>query len=276
MKKIFTLITMMLLTFVAEANAEDSYIVAGVPTIFGTNWSPTDENNLMTSVGGGTYELTKSNVALQPDTYEYKVVKNGTTWMPGNNMTIQITEAGIYDITITFETATEKITSTIKKIKDIEAKTTYTIAGAYPYDEVAKENPPLPFLGVAWDATVEANDMETNDGGLTYTKTYKNAELEANTICYQVVKNRSNWIGAPGGGNLTKEVATAGIYNVTFTFTVATNECTCDLTVVTGISNINAVETSDNSQVYNLAGQRVDANSYKGVLIKNGKKFIAK
>ena len=52
MKKIFTLITMMLLTFVAEANAEDSYIVAGVQPIFGTNWSPNDENNLMTSVGG--------------------------------------------------------------------------------------------------------------------------------------------------------------------------------------------------------------------------------
>lgn len=57
MKKIFTLITMMLLTFVAEANAEDSYIVAGVQTIFGTNWSPKDENNLMTSVGGGLMNL---------------------------------------------------------------------------------------------------------------------------------------------------------------------------------------------------------------------------
>ena len=41
----------------------------------------------------------------------------------------------------------------------------------------------------------------------------------------------------------------------------------------TGISSINA--NTQNGTIYNLAGQRVDAN-YKGVVIQNGKKFVVK
>ena len=33
----------------------DKYIVAGVDTVFGTNWNPNDENNLMTEGEGGVY-----------------------------------------------------------------------------------------------------------------------------------------------------------------------------------------------------------------------------
>ena len=40
-----------------------------------------------------------------------------------------------------------------------------------------------------------------------------------------------------------------------------------------GIANI--VTNNANAKVYNLAGQRV-ADSYKGVVIVNGKKFIVK
>lgn len=43
----------------------------------------------------------------------------------------------------------------------------------------------------------------------------------------------------------------------------------------TGISDINATETEANAPVYNLAGQRV-GNGTKGLLIKNGRKFINK
>ena len=41
-------------------------------------------------------------------------------------------------------------------------------------------------------------------------------------------------------------------------------------------TSVKKVELSANeSAIYNLAGQKVDA-SYKGVIIKNGKKFINK
>ncbi len=43
----------------------------------------------------------------------------------------------------------------------------------------------------------------------------------------------------------------------------------------TGINDLNCEQDNANAAIYNLAGQRVDA-SYKGVVIKNGKKFINK
>ena len=47
--------------------------------------------------------------------------------------------------------------------------------------------------------------------------------------------------------------------------------------VTSGASGIQAVKTvkAGNGFIYNLAGQRVDAN-YKGVVIKNGQKMIQK
>lgn len=43
----------------------------------------------------------------------------------------------------------------------------------------------------------------------------------------------------------------------------------------TGISNISAEEVSKQAEVYNLSGQRVDA-SYKGIVVRNGRKHLRK
>lgn len=43
----------------------------------------------------------------------------------------------------------------------------------------------------------------------------------------------------------------------------------------TGIGQVEVEKATENSAIYNLAGQRVDA-SYKGVVIKNGKKYVNK
>ena len=43
----------------------------------------------------------------------------------------------------------------------------------------------------------------------------------------------------------------------------------------TGISNISAEEASKQAEVYNLSGQRVDA-SYKGIAVRNGRKYLRK
>lgn len=43
----------------------------------------------------------------------------------------------------------------------------------------------------------------------------------------------------------------------------------------TGISNISAEEASKQAEVYNLSGQRVDA-SYKGIVVRNGRKYLRK
>ena len=46
-------------------------------------------------------------------------------------------------------------------------------------------------------------------------------------------------------------------------------------TTTTGISGITTDEAAKDAPVYNLAGQRVGKNA-KGVLIKNGKKYVVK
>ena len=51
--------------------------------------------------------------------------------------------------------------------------------------------------------------------------------------------------------------------------------CHNDASVVTGISNVKAAANKNNSSLYNLAGQRV-SNDYKGVVVKDGKKFLNK
>lgn len=43
----------------------------------------------------------------------------------------------------------------------------------------------------------------------------------------------------------------------------------------TGISNISAEEASKQAEVYNLSGQRADA-SYKGIVVRNGRKYLRK
>lgn len=59
-----------------------------------------------------------------------------------------------------------------------------------------------------------------------------------------------------------------------------TGACITKLTVVrggtpTGISNVEASASAKSSILYNLAGQQV-SNSYKGIVVKNGKKYLNK
>ena len=43
----------------------------------------------------------------------------------------------------------------------------------------------------------------------------------------------------------------------------------------TGIVDVNANENvNENGPAYNLAGQRVNANTAKGIIIKNGRKYV--
>lgn len=59
-----------------------------------------------------------------------------------------------------------------------------------------------------------------------------------------------------------------------------TGACITKLTVVrggtpTGISNVEASASAKSSALYNLAGQQV-SESYKGIVVKNGKKYLNK
>ena len=43
----------------------------------------------------------------------------------------------------------------------------------------------------------------------------------------------------------------------------------------TGIARLQAEEAEEDAPLYNIAGQRVD-KSYKGIVIKKGKKYVAR
>jgi hypothetical protein len=96
--------------------AEDTYVVAGNSVaLFGAEWSGTAEANKMTkNETTGLYEKKYEGVVFAAaTTIEYKIVKNGNTWIPDgidNNQTIAISAAGTYDITITYNEETGEIT----------------------------------------------------------------------------------------------------------------------------------------------------------------------
>ena len=81
----------------------DTYVVAGVAGLCGSEWNATDEANKMTE-NNGVYTITYTNVAAGE--YELKVVKNGGTWIggaDGNNVCFTVTAA--CDITVTYSEA---------------------------------------------------------------------------------------------------------------------------------------------------------------------------
>ena len=76
-------------------------------------------------------------------------------------------------------------------------------------------------------------------------------------------------------GNLTKELE-AG--EQIFRITITGASCNIDkiefiCTMSTGITDVESTPRATTDVIYNLAGQKVDAN-YKGIVIKNGKKVL--
>jgi hypothetical protein len=107
-----------------ETPMEDSYVVAGAvgekdggakDFMFGTAWDATAEANKMTkNEDTGLYEKTFEGVAFEAAaTISYKIVKNGSTWIPdGDNLTCEIPAAGTYNIVATFNPETKEATMT--------------------------------------------------------------------------------------------------------------------------------------------------------------------
>jgi hypothetical protein len=91
---------------------EDTYVVAGSSDVlFGKTWDVTAEANKMTlNAETGKYEITYSNVTLSAGDIEYKIVKNGSTWIPdGENLKLNIPATGTYDVTFTIDPSTNEI-----------------------------------------------------------------------------------------------------------------------------------------------------------------------
>ena len=95
---------------------------------------------------------------------------------------------------------------------------------------------------------------------------------------YKICANH-NWMESYGTGtndNAYLDITEAGIYDVTFTFNLATKEvsATAVRTDTDGISQI-AGDVKAKSVVFNLQGHRVSTPK-QGVYIINGKKVVVK
>jgi len=97
---------------------ETVYVVAGSSeTLFGTAWDGTAEANRMAKNAAGLWEKTYADVALEAGNIEWKVVKNGSSWIPdpGDNMIVYVPEADTYTVNFTFDEATSTLTGTLLK-----------------------------------------------------------------------------------------------------------------------------------------------------------------
>lgn len=86
-----------------------TYVVAGSSEVlFGTAWDGTIEANKMEKNGSGIWEKAYTNVTLTEGMIEWKVVKNGSKWIPdGGNLTVIVPEAGTYDLIFTYDEANQ-------------------------------------------------------------------------------------------------------------------------------------------------------------------------
>ena len=215
MKKLFTLTMLSLMTTVC-AMADDTYIIAGVTAICGSSWSGTDTNNQMTSTDGVTYTLVKEGCTLEAGTaYEFKVVKNGSTWIPsgtGNNSKLTVTENGTYTVTFTYKTTESAASATAVKTGDAEiGEKTWTVAGSS-----------VEIFGAAWAPGLTDNDMTKQSDG-TYKLEKKNVSAHAGTVTYKVVANHS-WDESYGkdGNDAELSIAEDGTYDIVFIFDTTT------------------------------------------------------
>lgn len=270
MKKIFTLIVLLAAAVGVQAEETETWTVAGVATLCGTNWDPSDATNDMALQSDGTYKWEKKDVVLEKGvTYAFKVVKNHS-WdeaYPGQNYSFTVDATGKYTVVITFDPANEyAVSHTATKTGDAQVgEKTWTIAGESD------------LMGSNWDPTDTSNDMTKQSDG-TYKLVKTGVALLADVeYKFKVLANHS-WgenyglNGQPDGANIVLTVDADATYDVTFTFNPDTKIAAATASVASGITPVVAPDDATAPR-YDLSGRRVN-EGYRGVVIQNGRKVV--
>ena len=192
------------------------YTLAGVESVFGSNWDPTDENNNMVKGADGVYTWSKTGVALTDD-FEFKVVGDhdwGAFEWPvgeGNNYVAEVAEEGVYDIVITFNPGAEeadRLACTLTKTGEIEH--VYTVAGTYNLFEAD------------WDPYYEGNEMVKGDDGI-YRLNKAGWFTEGTDIRFKVVQDH-NWAHSWPAEDFAIGVYKTGAFNYEIVFNPYNND----------------------------------------------------
>jgi hypothetical protein len=171
--------------------ATATYTVAGnnAELFNNTTWDPTNIANNMDLQEEGIYKFEKTDVTLPEGNIEFKVVKDHNwsagAW-PADNYVLNIPEAGVYTITITFNEETTDVAAEAVKTGDAQVDPVVSIAGSMN----------------SWNASADlmtlAEDKQT--ASLTL-------NLAAQTYEFKVVLNGGDW--RSNAQEFTRENATA-------------------------------------------------------------------
>ena len=268
MKKLFTLFVAVLFTSTMMAT---TWTVAGSPTtLFGSSWSATDTANDMTDQGNGIFLWSKENVSLSAGTVEFKVcMDHGWNTSYGkdggsSNCELTISEDGIYDIAITFNSGTHvpSASATLKQAQTVLP--TVMMHGTFTGD---------------WDDT-DAFTVAQGDESCSLTLTLAvgthefgmkfDGAWKANGAA--LTRTNTTTSLSSGSGNMTINADVAGDY--TFTYTYETQqlsvtypeyvEVTHTYTVAASFAGSNwapdntAFDMTANEQVYTLTLNNVE------------------
>ena len=186
----------------------DVYRVAGTsyPTqLFGSEWEPALNANLMgLQADGKTYIKTFTAVPALT-CFEFKIVKNGTVWIPdpGDNYTYVAPDAG--DVTISYNSESGEI-SVSGPSGDI-----YRVAGDSEGDNSGSDA----IFNTAWAPANNANLMnKVNDD--KYSIKYTDVPA-GTTLTFKVVKNGTDWSPDPN-----QSFTTSAISDVTISYQPST------------------------------------------------------
>ena len=235
------------------------YSVAGSKALLGAEWNEKEGNEMTLDPKDGLYKLLCADVTLAGGTeYKFKIVTNHD-WSnpnyPDQDKVLTVDKDGKYDVTITFNADTKDVAYVAEFKGGAVVEKHYLIVG-----DAAIAN------GENWNNAADINLMKSADEGLTYTLAVENAELAAETpYGYKVVEQGSwtEYFPNIGGDNAYFAVEAAGVYTITYTYTVATSQCVAITTKTGDIPGPVDPETPvDSMTVYfynNLAWENVNA-----------------
>jgi len=228
----------------AVVPVEHTYTVAGGSDVaFGTAWDPSNTANDMVLVEG-LYTWEKADLTLAAGSIGFKVCEDHawTTAYPAQDYQLNIPEAGIYTITITFNADTKEVNAVATKTGSAVVLPTIAMHGNFLGSWADTEN----FTVAEGDATASLT-LNLAAGNYEFgMRIGGSGNWTANGAAFNR-ENRSAVIEA-GSGNLTLAADLEGDY--VFTWTFETNTLSIAFPIGDGIDNT-AVENKAIKRIVN-------------------------
>jgi len=199
---------------------EHTYTVAGgSDVLFGTTWAPANTANDMTLVEG-LYTWEKTELTLAAGNIEFKVCEDHawTNCWPSENYQLNIAEAGIYTVTITFNAETKEVAAVATKTGEAVVIPTVAMHGNFLGSWADTEN-----FAVAQDNASASLTLTLAEGNYEFgMRIGGSGNWTANGAAF--TRENNSAVVVAGSGNLTLAADLAGEY--TFTWTFETNTLT--------------------------------------------------